>query len=538
MAAKLLRLGWERQPVGPVGINWGHPRAEGLAFFAPLSAAHGTRDLVAEQLGTRTGLEAYLPSQAGAIHHLFGTSNFVDFPTVPSAIGSTTPFTVAWTQEPRSTTGYATPLLVNFGSGTNQFVIYQAASDASYAFVVGPRAGGNSPSFSSSIGLQVNERLDRYVLQALAGSQSLLPADYVLWRNGVRFTTSSTVSLGLVSAAIFRVGARDAGSDPFEGLIGDLRMWSRVLSDGEAEAESTLPEAYALYEPQRIWVPVSAGSPGSYTLSAESASFTLTGNSAGTVAARQITADQASFSLTGLDAGLARGFGLIADTGSFSLAGQATGLTAQRLLTADQATYSLVGNDAGLTYSPAGSYTLTADAGSFSLTGNDATLTYTPLNNYTLTAETGAFTLSGQAAGLTWSGEPVPEPVTVVPAGRPRKQRRFVVEVDGQDFLVANEAEAVQLLELAEQAAKERAQEAIDRASKAEKRPVRKVIADARKATKPPVIVAQQFPELVSKTRAAIEEIQREALQSIEILALIRKREQEEQDDEEVLLLL
>lgn len=401
MALKLIRRPWGRQPLGAAGINWGHPRAEGLVFFAPLSGAHGTRDLAAEQLGTRTGLEAYLPSQAGAIHHLFGTSNFVDFPTVPSAIGSTTPFTVAWTQEPRSTSGFATPLAVNFGSGTNSFAIYQSQSDATYVFVVGPRGtgGGNSfvPSFNS-VGNLVDNQLDRFVLQVINGSQSSGVVDYVLWRNGVRFTTASTATFGSHTSAIFRVGARETGADPFEGLIGDLRMWSRVLSDGEAEAESTLPEAYALYAPQRIWVPaVVAG--GAYTLTAEQGSYTLTGQAAGTLYSRSMPADQGSYALTGQAAGLAKGILLTADQGSYALSGQAANFSLAYLLAAAQGSYTLTGQSAGTLYSPL----LAAAQGSYALTGQDATLTYAPAGAYSMPADQGSYTLTGQDAALKLS---------------------------------------------------------------------------------------------------------------------------------------
>lgn len=295
MALKLVRRPWGRQPIGAAGINWGHPRAEGLAFFAPLSGAHGTRDLVQEQLGVRTGLEEYLPAQNGAIYHRFFSANRADFPLLPLGIGLNTPFTIAWTQEPRSGSAYSALLVVNFGTaGTDhQFTIYQSTSDASYSMVTGPLGAGssasNTPRFSG-IGVATNERLDRFVLQCSGGSQSVTTGDYVLWRNGERFTTSATAVLSAYRTAAFRIGALSDAGDPFEGLIGDMRMWSRVLSDGEAEEESTVHGSWALFEPQRIWVPVA---------SAAGADFTFSGSGGIQFSGAATAQSTASFSVSG-----------------------------------------------------------------------------------------------------------------------------------------------------------------------------------------------------------------------------------------------
>ena len=106
---------------------------------------------------------------------------------------------------------------------------------------------------------------------------------------------------------------------------------------------------------------------GSYTLTAEAGSFTLSGQAAGLVAARKLSAD----------------------AGAFVLSGQTVALRADRLLTASQGAFTLTGQDADLI---APSYTLTADAGSFTLTGKDATLT--------------ASAQPAQGGGAGWYGPP------------------------------------------------------------------------------------------------------------------------------------
>lgn len=262
MAKRPVLRQWRGQPLGPVGVNWGHSRAEGLQFFAPLSAAHDLRDLAGEQRATRTGLETYARSQSGAHHLLFGSSNYADFPVVPARIGTTTPFTVAWTQEPRATSGYSTILNVNFGTAgaDTAFAIFLSASDATYYFTAGPRASSGAHSWSVAAGAVANDRLDRFVLTGAGGPSSTTASDWTLRRNGELVTRGTTTAYAGNTSASFRIGALEtAGDHPFEGLIGDMRMWSRVLSDDEAEVESTIDGALELYAPRRIWVPFSAG---------------------------------------------------------------------------------------------------------------------------------------------------------------------------------------------------------------------------------------------------------------------------------------
>jgi hypothetical protein len=128
----------------------------------------------------------------------------------------------------------------------------------------------------------------------------------------------------------------------------------------------------------------------------------------------------------------------------------------------------------------------------------------------------------------------------VVPAGKsPGKRRKKTeVEIDGQVYHVETKEDAARLLESAKQAAEEVAALTIERASKAERRPTRKVLADARKALQVPVIDADEdLKDQVQALQQEIADIYTQALQTVEIAALMRKAEIEE-DDEDVLLLL
>ena len=256
---------WTAQPNVTVGIDWAHPRARGLCLFMPLGEAYGLVDLVSGRRASPTGLATRALS-GGVAARLFGASNYGDF-TAPAAIGPSTPFSVAWTQEPRSTSAYSTVLNVQFGTaGVHwSFLVYLAAADATYYFTAGPRVATGAQSWGASVGAATNKALDRYVLRCAGGSQSLTASDYTLHRNGMLMARGSATNFGTNTAAVARIGALDTGGDPFEGPLHDLRMWSRVLSDGETVDESRVERAAALYLPRRgtIWM---AGVPGGSTL--------------------------------------------------------------------------------------------------------------------------------------------------------------------------------------------------------------------------------------------------------------------------------
>lgn len=179
---------------------------------------------------------------------------------------------------------------------------------------------------------------------------------------------------------------------------------------------------------------------GSYTLTADTATFSLTGNAAGLPVARKLTADTANYTLTGNAAGIRLGYRLTAATATFSLTGNAVNLKASRVLVAAPASYTLTGNAAILRagrklVTATASYTLTginaalkadrklaAGTGAFTLTGNDADLVRP--GAYVLTAETASYILIGTDTALTYTPAE-PEPAAGTPqsiGGKPNKR--------------------------------------------------------------------------------------------------------------------
>lgn len=169
-------------------------------------------------------------------------------------------------------------------------------------------------------------------------------------------------------------------------------VWRRVLSSSEIAKISANP--WQLFAPRRIWVPVSAGSAASYTLTAGAGSYSLTGQAALLKASRKVVAGAGSYSLTGNAAGIYRGLRLVAGAGTYSWSGQAANVRAQRKLVAAAGTYALTGNAAVLRLGrmlamASGSYTFTGQAVGLNKTGSSS-----------LAAETGSYALTGQAAGV------------------------------------------------------------------------------------------------------------------------------------------
>jgi hypothetical protein len=115
--------------------------------------------------------------------------------------------------------------------------------------------------------------------------------------------------------------------------------------------------------------------------------------------------------------------------------------------------------------------------------------------------------------------EPEPEPEsTQKPAGR--RRRRYVVEIDGQDFEVSSPAEAKTLLDRA----KAVTEAAIEKARAIPTR-VRPGIDRPRIRTRDP-----ELAPIVSKALIEIGEIYDSAVRDLEIRALMRRADEEEEE--------
>lgn len=148
--------------------------------------------------------------------------------------------------------------------------------------------------------------------------------------------------------------------------------------------------------------------------------------------------------------------------------------------------------------------------------------------------------LNAGFAGSPVGAAPAPAPTTAV-IGRARRQarrQRFVVEIDGQYFEAASEAEALAILAqaraLAERAAQAKADDIVERATPKvlQARVVKRVAIKT-----PKVQASQELAQAAEETRLAIERTYRSASDAAELRLLLALAAAAEADEEEFLLL-
>jgi hypothetical protein len=173
---------------------------------------------------------------------------------------------------------------------------------------------------------------------------------------------------------------------------------------GTDEAQRLSLDPYRLIEPANqspFLISVPAGG-STYTLTAESGTYTFSGSAAALITTKNLSAETGAFTFAGSDATITynpvTSYSLTAEAGSYSFAGSAAAFTVSRSLLAEAGSYSFSAADAGITYNPVGAYSLTAEAGSFAFTGADATFKV----SRALTANQGAYAFEGSTAALTY----------------------------------------------------------------------------------------------------------------------------------------
>jgi hypothetical protein len=134
---------------------------------------------------------------------------------------------------------------------------------------------------------------------------------------------------------------------------------------------------------------------GHYTLTADSATYVLTGSAAELLVAIRLTADSGAVTLIGSDATLAytpvENYVLPADAGAFEITGMDAVIEAARMLFSEAVAFALTGGDAEFRID----LRLPADPGAVTLTGADVALLHATPGNYLISAEGGAYTLTG-----------------------------------------------------------------------------------------------------------------------------------------------
>jgi hypothetical protein len=364
------------KPSYPV-LRRDHPLVDGLALSLPFTSQAGPPfSLVDFQQSSFNGSPAWGFGPYGSSLNCPGASGVN---TQVLGIGNSTPFSIDLAFTFSGRTGNF-PRIVWYGPGTsNQFTV-----------------GLNGLTNTVFASLQIDQNVAGPSL--VTGSNYKIVVTHTggtgplkIYVDGVLFASESQSGVNLASGN-FKLGYRDS-SLHVDISLDSFNVWRKELSATQVSELHSDP--FAMFRPRQrsyFYAGVGGGGP-TYTITAESGSFSLTGIAANLTASRRLTADTASFSLAGQDAGLIASRRLTADAASFTLTGNDASLLTSRRITADAASFALTGIDAGLF----ASRVIAAAVGEFVLTGNDATLDYSGAvgPTYTLTAVSGSFALTG-----------------------------------------------------------------------------------------------------------------------------------------------
>lgn len=380
MSGGILRFPWTTQPQSPVGIDqkW---LDRGLAF----AAIPGQAEYFSQKLPVQSGSSYLKVNPAGRAFSSPDTQipgAFTYTVNIASAFDCTT---IAVFRSVTAQDAYHYVPTLYFNSA--EPVLFSSTGSQS----VFSTTGNASTTITTLSAGRV------YVLAGVKRGNS--QEQYV---NGALATTNVTGNRAIGAITTVSVGRPSGGNNVDKVEYAGIFYFTKALSASEiAELTRHYSKVWQVYRPIQRPLWLSSASGPTYTLTADSGSFTLTGQDAGLAFNRVLTADTQSFALTGQAAGLAFNRTLAAASGSFALTGQDAGLAFNRVLSAASGSYALDGQDVTLTYTPisGATYTLTAASGSFALAGQDTGLAF----NRVLTADTQSYSLSGDVAGLAFN---------------------------------------------------------------------------------------------------------------------------------------
>lgn len=133
------------------------------------------------------------------------------------------------------------------------------------------------------------------------------------------------------------------------------------------------------------------------------------------------------------------------------------------------------------------------------------------------------------------SGADAPPPVVVAaPTAAGKGKRRYVIEIDGQDFIVADQQQAVELLQRARAIAEQAAER---KAVNVEKRLRKRAVVPAVSLEAPSINVPFELREATASIVADIERLYERASIEMELRLLLLKQQEMDDDDEDVVLL-
>lgn len=390
MATIINSTSWTSQPQQAVGIDWSNPITRGLAAALNYSGFDNVGGLTL----SRSGTLSVSPTSAGLSSGSSGTAYF-SLSTRNIVAPTNTAFSVVGTfraNNATQTNKYIAYLRDSGGTGNQAAVIFGYVANKIEFFA--PQFTGADPRTGSQITVpDTNPHTFAYCYDG---------SNWSGYIDGVQvFSVSRTFSCNVANTNLVSTLLSANGSNTLDGSIIQWSTFNRGLSPSEARSITANPWQIFKPLPRRIFAPAPIAG-GLYTLTAQSGSYTISGQQATLLRHRNLTVSAGTYNITGQSVNItysptAAVYTLTAQAGSYSLTGLSATLLKSKLLSTSSGSYSITGNSATISKNRV----LTATSGSYTITGSSTTLTYVPLTPvYTLTAQTGVYNITGQTAQL------------------------------------------------------------------------------------------------------------------------------------------
>lgn len=343
-------------PIVPVEIDWDNQISRGLRFACCFTAPSGPIDLV--QRVKPDVNETTYDNNKGLFQE---STNTVAWDRTESKIDVQLG-TIA--MDFLKSSGSAATTAKLFVTTDNEFQLYRNNSLTDLTFRVGAsQITRTYPDiFSTGSYNRISARWD----------DTNNSRDVTVGDHNENITTSFSVTPGSTD---FHILNRADGLRDCEGWTKYLYIWDRYLTQTEVDILHNNPYQLFRATQRRVYF-IPSGGAASYTLTADSGTYTISGTDAEIDSGRNLAANSGTYSYSGTSVDLNQGFNLSADSGAY--------------------TYS--GTDATLTYAPAGAYDLTADSGSYSYSGTNAELDA----GFNVSANSGSYSYSGTAVSLVF----------------------------------------------------------------------------------------------------------------------------------------
>lgn len=355
----LLPHKWKELPNYPVQLNWNHPIARKLLFFAIPQGGKGT-DLVSladsSALGSGVSIGGGRGNQPGRAFNFSGSQatgacSWGDTTFLDGVRGFTVDMLLrSGDGKPFSKWGSGNSFLVQISAGnviwvTDDIASLRSRRDSTTTTV---------PSF-------------QFHLTCSWEDSGVVSNNGAIYFDGISQPTgsASNLSTGAAnSAAVLQLGVASDGS-PITGSIHFARIWGRTLT--QYEVLSLAKEPYQLLKQDMRPVYFFPTSSSSVTLTADSASYAVSAQAVALKIAE--TSSSAAYSYSATSVGLNESF----TAASASYTDTAQSVTLATTLTASASSFTVAAQDANLIVG--GPIVLTAASASYLVSASDATLT-------------------------------------------------------------------------------------------------------------------------------------------------------------------